>query len=87
VLEYNTGITAATLFLIYGGHNMPLATTIDAGAHVLSCFTAGFNANELSAIDSLVANFMKRYGVPGMSIAMTREGRLVYVKGFGLPDA
>lgn len=67
-----------------GGRDMPLATTIDAGARVLSRFAAGFNANELSAIDTLVANFMGRYGVPGMSIAMTREGRLVYAKGFGI---
>jgi CubicO group peptidase (beta-lactamase class C family) len=63
---------------------MPLATTIDAGERLLHRFTEGFNANELSAIDTLVANFMGRYGVPGMSIAMTREGRLVYAKGFGI---
>ncbi|WP_051953351.1 serine hydrolase domain-containing protein [Methylocapsa aurea] len=46
-------------------------------------FTAGFIPAELDAIDRLVGNYMGKYSVPGLSIAITKDGRLVYAKGFG----
>ncbi|KVO60444.1 hypothetical protein WJ78_24470 [Burkholderia ubonensis] len=46
-------------------------------------FTRGFKDEDLAAIDEIVYGFMTTYRVPGMSIAIARDGRLVYAKGFG----
>ncbi|MEJ3652946.1 serine hydrolase [Actinomycetes bacterium KLBMP 9759] len=45
-----------------------------------------FSPNELTAMSDVVAAFMKTWSVPGMQVAITREGRLVYSEGFGLAD-
>jgi CubicO group peptidase (beta-lactamase class C family) len=38
----------------------------------------------IGELDRLVASFMQRSGVPGMAVAVVRDGRAVYVKGFGV---
>jgi D-alanyl-D-alanine carboxypeptidase len=47
-------------------------------------FTKGFLSPDLLNIDKVVSRYMAEYQIPGMSIAITRKGRLVYAKGFGL---
>ncbi|GAA2702199.1 serine hydrolase [Nonomuraea recticatena] len=37
-------------------------------------------------ISGLVARFMQYYEVPGLSLAIAKDGRLVYAQGFGLAD-
>jgi CubicO group peptidase (beta-lactamase class C family) len=49
-----------------------------------SQFTTGFTQKDLTAIDRIVDSFMGQYKAPGMSIAYTKNGRLVYAKGFGV---
>jgi CubicO group peptidase (beta-lactamase class C family) len=49
-----------------------------------SIFTQGFKPQELNAINTAVDGLMKAYNFPGMSIAITKDGRLVYAKGFGI---
>jgi CubicO group peptidase (beta-lactamase class C family) len=34
-------------------------------------------------IETIVRNFMTRFSVPGLSLAITKDGRLVYARGFG----
>jgi CubicO group peptidase (beta-lactamase class C family) len=46
----------------------------------------GPTALELSAMDSVVNNFMASHDVPGMSVAVAREGVLVHQKGYGMAD-
>ncbi|WP_343744311.1 serine hydrolase domain-containing protein [Chitinophaga sp.] len=36
--------------------------------------------------DRIFNAFMKKYHVPGMAVAITRNGKLVYAKGFGVAD-
>ncbi len=38
----------------------------------------------IGEIDTLAAAMMRRSGVPGMAIAVVRDGRTVYAKGFGI---
>ena len=38
------------------------------------------------AIDVLVANDMKRHGVPGVSLAICRDGKVVLARGYGLAN-
>jgi D-alanyl-D-alanine carboxypeptidase len=44
------------------------------------------NIASIPAIDNAVANFMSLYNVPGLSIAVTKDDRLVYLKGYGMAD-
>jgi N-acyl-D-amino-acid deacylase len=41
---------------------------------------------ELAPLDRLMIDFMKDHRVPGAALAVTRAGRLVYARGFGLAD-
>jgi hypothetical protein len=47
-------------------------------------FVSGFLPNELARVDGLINGFMTRYNVPGLSLAITQSGCLVYAKGFGV---
>ncbi|HVV69985.1 MAG TPA: hypothetical protein VHI52_00280 [Verrucomicrobiae bacterium] len=48
--------------------------------------TRGFDPQELGAMRATAQAFMKKHGVPGLSVAVAKEGRLVYAEGFGLAD-
>jgi len=37
-------------------------------------------------IDSVVIDFMVNYNVPGLSIAIAKDGKMVYAKGYGFAD-
>ncbi|MFP6574653.1 MAG: serine hydrolase domain-containing protein, partial [Pirellulaceae bacterium] len=40
----------------------------------------------LSSFDELMTSFMKTHRVPGASLAVTRQGQLMYARGFGYAD-
>ena len=41
---------------------------------------------ELEALDTLMTDFMHEHKVPGAALAVTKDGRLVYARGFGYSD-
>jgi len=41
---------------------------------------------ELRSVDSVFTKFIKRWGIAGASVAIAKDGRLVYAKGFGKAD-
>ena len=41
---------------------------------------------DLEHIDSVARAFVKKFSVPGLSLAIAKEGRLVFAKGYGLAD-
>jgi len=41
----------------------------------------------LGQLDVLAAEIMRRSGIPGMAVAVVRDGRTVYAKGFGIRKA
>lgn len=41
---------------------------------------------EFEALTEIASQFMARFEVPGLSVAITKHGRLVYRKGFGYAD-
>ena len=43
----------------------------------------GFQPAELAAMEQLAADFMAKYHAPALSIAIAKQGRLVYAHGFG----
>jgi Beta-lactamase len=38
----------------------------------------------IASLDAIASDVMKRSGIPGMSVAVVRDGRTVYARGFGL---
>jgi CubicO group peptidase (beta-lactamase class C family) len=46
----------------------------------------GFIPSELDAMNKVATDFMAKYDVPGMSVAIARQGRLVFAQGYGLAD-
>ncbi|MEO8770965.1 MAG: serine hydrolase domain-containing protein [Ferruginibacter sp.] len=41
---------------------------------------------DLTQVDSYVSSFMTTYAVPGVSVAITKNGKLVYAKSYGKAD-
>jgi N-acyl-D-amino-acid deacylase len=46
----------------------------------------GESVSELEAFDTLMADFLHKHKVPGAALAITKDGRLVYARGFGYAD-
>jgi len=43
----------------------------------------GIPVSGMSACDNLVSQFMSTYNIPGATFALAKEGKLVYMRGFG----
>jgi CubicO group peptidase (beta-lactamase class C family) len=74
-----TGILPATLFL--RGRPLPAQD-----APRLPETITGISPEDAPAVRTLVAEFMRKYGVPGLSLAVARRGRLRITCGFGHTD-
>jgi len=46
----------------------------------------GISNSVSSSCDALVNNFMSAYNIPGLSFALSKDGKLVYERGFGNAD-
>lgn len=47
---------------------------------------SGGTAISIAKVDDDVNVFMAKYNIPGLSLAITRNGKLVYAKGYGMAD-
>lgn len=68
------------------------ALTITLVALLLLLFTLGTGlsssfADELEGLDAFIELAMKEYGVPGASVAVVKNGEVIYQKGFGVRNA
>ncbi|WP_262920540.1 serine hydrolase domain-containing protein [Hymenobacter sp. 5516J-16] len=46
----------------------------------------GASAPETAPCDAVIQKFMTRWKLPGASVAISRQGQLVYARGFGYAD-
>ena len=46
----------------------------------------GLTQVDIPKVDDPLSSFMAKYSIPGASLAVTKNGKLVYRKGFGLAD-
>src|SRR5580704_500896 len=63
-----------------------LRTSIGLSAAALQAAADGPTAPELSAMDAVVNDFMQTHEVPGISVAVAREGVLVHQNAYGMAD-
>ena len=73
-----------TVFL--GNMLLLAAPGLAATAEVESVGVTGRGDKRLEPLDRLMTDFVSRHQLPGASLAVTRNGRLVYARGFGLAD-
>jgi CubicO group peptidase (beta-lactamase class C family) len=63
----------------------PVLVSVNAMYQFSAIFqNVGFDKTKLAAIDAIVNKRLADYSVPGISIAIAYEGRLVFAKGYGL---
>jgi CubicO group peptidase (beta-lactamase class C family) len=48
--------------------------------------SVGFKFSDLQHIDQTITGFMNEYDIPGLSIAIAKDGQLVFAKGYGFAD-
>ena len=71
------GLFLITILLIYGWQDvLPNKTFAQTGLFV----------REMTNVDEVFSNFMDAWNIPGGSIAIVKDGRLVYARGFGYAD-
>ena len=73
-----------TVFL--GNMLLLAAPGLAATAEVESVGVTGRGDKRLEPLDRVMTDFVSRHQLPGASLAVTRNGRLVYARGFGLAD-
>ena len=60
-----------------------LAAAPAAWAQSAEVAVAGEKVPELAAFDELLTGFLREQDVPGASLAIARQGKLLYARGFG----
>lgn len=46
----------------------------------------GIPVPQMTQADNLIKSFMKTYSIPGLTIALSKDGKIVYMRGFGYED-
>ncbi len=59
----------------------PVTTPVQQDIPVTGVAVAG-----METFDQSVANLMKKYSIPGGAVALVRDGKLIYARGFGYAD-
>jgi CubicO group peptidase (beta-lactamase class C family) len=63
------------------------ASTIMSGFHLFSPPRTMARQVDLDAVDQLAIDALAASGVPGVSVAIAKDGMLVYAKGYGVADS
>ncbi len=74
--------------LVMGGVAALPAFNVRLAQAQISSFekTVPLAAPDAKAIADIAGNFLRTHGLPGVSMAFARQGRIVYAQGFGLAD-
>lgn len=67
-----------------GGHEAPLPVPTVAGSRVTNTLS---EREEYAYLDYTVTSFMKTWDLHGASVAVAREGQMVFARGYGFADA
>ena len=59
---------------------------LDPNYRFSEAINSNWQSTDLNHINSVVNGFMTKYNVEGSSLALVKDGKLVYAKGFGVMD-
>lgn len=79
-----TGYLLAHVVIVLGFVSPAVAQDFSQKSIPLS--VTGVNRPELVALDEMMDSFMRKHQVPGASLAVSKDGILIYSRGFGLRD-
>jgi len=69
------------------GHAVPPDTFWESPVRHAGVWEAdGLAGHDLDALDSRITGYTNQYGIPGLSVAISRDERLVFAKGYGQAD-
>ncbi|MBN2484384.1 MAG: beta-lactamase family protein [Bacteroidales bacterium] len=83
VLFFLGDIAVSFSFKKESDRNIPYSEIVPLSYRIPDISKDVFNA---TGVDSVVNDFLKRNNIKGASLAISKEGRLVYAKGFGWAD-
>ncbi|HUP93941.1 MAG TPA: serine hydrolase domain-containing protein [Burkholderiales bacterium] len=69
-----------------GGGFALLASYLPVHAQPQTLAISGIVVRELTALDTFMTTFVQEQRIPGAALAATKDGRLVYARGFGTAD-
>ncbi len=69
-----------------GNHSGGIAATRSTQSTPGKIAISGDANAAYAPFDDMMTGFLERHGAPGAALAVTRQGRLVYARGFGLAD-
>lgn len=74
----------------YQGYRPTFVSAFTAGGQVffntMALRNGGFGLDVIGQIDQAVSDYMQQYAIPGFTLAISRDGRLVFAKGYGYGD-
>jgi len=73
----------------YQGYRLKLINGYTVGNHdryTAIWYSAGISPDAINVIDNKIQAYMKQHSLPGMSLAIVKDGRLVFAKGYGYAD-
>ena len=81
---FNTRVLHAIVFLVFGFVSQAIAQEAQQEIEPLS--VTGIHRPSLVPLDELMTAFMLEHEVPGASLAVSKDGVIVYSRGFGWRD-
>ncbi len=79
-----TGLLVATASGACGKDPSPLAPPVTAASADVPI--SGAAVPGMESYDQNIAGLMRKYGIPGGAVAVLRDGKLIYARGFGYAD-
>jgi CubicO group peptidase (beta-lactamase class C family) len=73
----------------YQGYRLKLINGYTVGGkdrYTAIWHSAGISPDAINVMDTKIQAYMKQHSLPGMSIAIVKDGRLVFAKGYGNTD-
>jgi CubicO group peptidase (beta-lactamase class C family) len=65
----------------------PVSQPVTSPAQQQEMPTTGTGMPGMASLDQRVRDLMRQYGIPGGAVAVVRDGKLIYARGFGYADA
>ncbi len=79
-------IKVASLVAVMIGVTLKAPLSAEPTPATQTVVATGFVNPQLQVFDRLMISFVKEHNIPGVSIAISNQGRLVYARGFGVAD-
>ena len=78
-----TGLLVAASLVACGDKDPPLSPPVTAPAEIP---ISGAAVPGMGSYDQTIADFMREHAIPGGAVAVLRDGKLIYARGFGYAD-